>query len=502
MRIGIFAILLSLMVQEILWGQSTAVERPESEAVLAETPLDLYLCSPCGPWDTRTAAHLMRRAGFSATPEELDRLVDIGFEATLDELLNYEAVDDTEMEEGLLEQDYLFTRVNKNGNLRPKTFGMQRWWLYRMVHSERQLLEKMTYFWHDHFATSVSTVRQVVLGEQPYMMIQNELLREYALGNFKEMVEMIARDPAMLVWLDNRSNVKEHPNENWGRELLELFTMGVGNYTDQDVVEAARAFTGWGLNRWAGEFSFFPGQHDYGMKTFLGETGPFDGDDIIDIIFEQDVTAQFITRKLLEFFVYPDPSEELIADLAVVLRENDYEIRPLMRAIFKHPEFYSDRAYRSLIKSPVDLFVGLFRELGMSDPVFLPRIMRTTGQKLFAPPDVSGWTSGVGWINTTTLLARYNFFNILVSFRGNGSLDFVEWVQTYELSNFDVVALLLDTIVKGDVSVDTRYVLGEYMTTDDSGEPVEWDINDAVMVDKKARGVLYLILVLPTYQLH
>ena len=173
-----------------------------------------------------------------------------------------------------------------------------------------------------------------------------------------------------------------------------------------------------------------------------------------------------------------------------------------MRVIFKHPEFYSDRAYRSLIKSPVDLFVGLFRELGMSDPVFLPRIMATTGQKLFAPPDVSGWTSGVGWINTTTLLARYNFFNILVSFRGNGSLDFVEWVQTYELSNFDVVALLLDTIVKGDVSVDTRYVLGEYMTTDDSGEPVEWDINDAVMVDKKARGVLYLILVLPTYQLH
>ena len=204
------------MVQEILWGQSTAVERPESEAVLAETPLDLYLCPPCGPWDTRTAAHLMRRSGFSATPEELDRLVDIGFEATLDELLNYEAVDDTEMEEGLLEQDYPFTRVNKNGNLRPKTSGMQSWWLYRMVHSERQLLEKMTYFWHDHFATSVSTVRQVGLGEQPYMMIQNELLREYALGNFKEMVEMIARDPAMLVWLDNRSNVKEHPNENWG----------------------------------------------------------------------------------------------------------------------------------------------------------------------------------------------------------------------------------------------------------------------------------------------
>ena len=502
MRRGIFAILLSLIVQGILWGQSPAVERPELKQVPAETLPDLYLCPPCGPWDARTAAHLMRRAGFSATHDGMGRLVDIGFEATLEELLNYEAVDDSEMEEGLEERNYPFTRVNNNGKLRANTLGIRRWWLYRMVNSQRQLLEKMTYFWHDHFATSVNPVRQVGIGEQPYMMTQNELLREYALGNFKEMVEMIAKDSAMLVWLDNRRNVKEHPNENWARELLELFTMGVGNYTDQDVVEAARAFTGWGLNRWAGEFAFFPGRHDFGMKTFLDVTGPFDGNDIIDIIFEQDVTAEFISRKLFEFFVYPDPSEELIAELADVLRENNYEIRPLMRAIFGHPEFYSDRAYRSLIKSPVDLFVGLFRELGMSDPVFLLRLMADTGQELFAPPNVSGWTSGVGWINTATLLARYNSFNILASFRGGGSLDFVGWVQTYQLSKSDVVGLLVDTIVKGDVSVDTRYALEQYMTTDDSGKPVEWDINDAAMIDKKARGVFYLILVLPAYQLH
>ena len=498
MRSGIFAILLSLLIPAVVWGQ----EVPELEKVPVQTPLELYLCPPCGPWDSRTAAHLMRRAGFSASPEELGRWVEIGFEATLDELLNHGEVDDTVMEEALAELDYPFTRVNQNGQLRANALGMQRWWLYRMVNSERQLLEKMTYFWHDHFATSVGTVRQVGIGEQPYMMIQNELLREYALGNFKKMVEEIAKDPAMLVWLDNRSNVKEHPNENWGRELLELFTMGVGNYTDQDVVEAARAFTGWGLNRLAGEFSFFAGQHDYEMKTFLDVTGPFDGDDIIDIIFEQDVTAEFVARKLFEFFVYPDPSEETISALAGVFRENDYEIRPLMRAILEHPEFYSERAYRALIKSPVDLFVGLFRELGMSDPVFLPRLMAGTGQELFAPPDVSGWTSGVGWITTTTLLGRYNFFNILASFRGDGSLDFVELVQTYQLSDFDVVGIFIDAIVKGDVSVDTRYVLEQYMITDDSGETVEWDINDPVMVDKKARGVLYLILVLPAYQLH
>jgi uncharacterized protein (DUF1800 family) len=444
----------------------------------------------------------MRRAGFSASPEELNRLVGIGFEATLGELLNYEGVDDAAMEEALAELDYPFTRVNQGGQLRPNTREMQRWWLYRMVNSERQLLEKMTYFWHDHFATSVRTVRQVASDEHPFMMAQNDLLREYALGNFKEMVEKIAKDPAMLVWLDNRSNVKKHPNENWGRELLELFTLGVGNYTDQDVVEASRAFTGWGLARRSGEFTFTPAKHDYGFKNFLADVGPWDGGDVIDIIFEQDVTAEFIARKLFEFFVYSDPSEVTISALANIFRENDYEIRPLMRAIMEHPEFYSERAYRALIKSPVDLFVGLFRELEMSDPVFLPRLMAQTGQELFAPPDVSGWTSGVGWINTTTLLARYNFFNILASFRGNGSLDFVEWVQTYQLSQFDVAELFVETIMQGDISVDTRYVLEQYMTTDDSGEQVEWDINDSVMVDKKVRGVLYLILALASYQLH
>lgn len=500
-RRGITAIALSLTVQGMLWGQGASEEPPANEEMTAETPPDLPSCPPCVPWDSRTAGHLMRRAGFSASPEELERLMDIGFEATLDELLNHEAVDDTEMEEGLEEQNYPFTRLNANGRIRPNTSGMQHWWLYRMVNSRRQLLEKMTYFWHDHFATSVSTVRQVGIGAKPYMMAQNELLREYALGNFKEMVTRIARDPAMLVWLDNRSNVKDHPNENWSRELLELFTMGEGNYTDQDVVEAARAFTGWGLNR-RGAFHFFPGRHDFGAKTFLNRSGAFDGDDIIDIIFEQDATAEFISRKLFAFFVHPDPPEELIAELADVFRQNDYEIRPLMRAIFEHPEFYSDRAYRSLIKSPADLFVGLFRELGKSDTVFLPRFMASTGQELFAPPDVSGWTSGVGWINTSTLLARYNAFNILTSHLGRGALYFVGWVQTYQLSPSDVVGHLLDAIVKDDVSMHTRHVLRQYMTTDDSGGTAEWDFDDAVMIDKKARGVLYLILAHPAYQLH
>lgn len=502
MRRGIFVVLLSFMVQGVLGGQGAPVQDPGSTKVLVELPLNLYLCPPCVSWDSKWTSHLMRRAGFSAPPEELDRLVEIGFEATLDELLNYQGIDDVEMEEGLAEEDYPLTRVDQQGQLRPNTIGMQRWWLYRMVNSRRQLLEKMTYFWHDHFATSVATVRQVRIDERPFVMVQNDLLREHALGNLKDMVEAMAKDPAMLIWLDNRSNVKEHPNENWGRELLELFTLGVGNYTDQDVVAAARAFTGWGLNRLTGEYIFYPSQHDYGFKDFLGEVGPWDGSDVIDIIFEQDVTAEFIARKLFEFFVYTDPSQQTIAELAEIFRANDYEILPLTRAILEHPEFFSERAYRALIKSPVELLVGIFRELEIIDPGTLPRLMTGMGQDLFAPPDVSGWTSGVGWINTTTLLTRYNFFNLLASFRGDGSLDFVEWVQTHQLSSFDVVGLFLDAIVKNDVSVDTRYALEQYMLTNDSGEIVEWNINDSRMIDKKVRGVLYLILVLPTYQLN
>ena len=417
MRRGTFAVLLSLMVQGALGGQNAPVQDPGSEKVPAELLRNLYLCPPCVPWDSTTAAHLMRRAGFSASPEELDQLVEIGFEATLNELLNYEEVDDSEMEEGLAEKNYPLTKVNNNNKIRPNTSQMQRWWLFRMVNSKRQLLEKITYFWHDHFATSVKTVSQVAPDGHSYMMAQNDLLRKYALGNFKEMVEAITVDPAMLVWLDNRSNVKKRPNENWARELVELFTMGVGNYTDEDVMEAARAFSGWGLNTKTGKFTFYRNKHDFGMKMFLDVTGPLDGGDVIDIIFEKDVTAEFIARKLFKFFVYTEPSREVIVELADVFRKSGYEIRPLMRAIFEHPEFYSDRAYRSLIKSPVELFVGMLRELGMPDPQFLPRYMIDTGQELFAPPDVSGWTSGVGWFNTATALARYNFFNFLTSLR-------------------------------------------------------------------------------------
>jgi len=447
----------------------------------------------------------MRRAGFSSPVKELEEMVQQGFEATLDELLMYEQVDDSQMEADLAAQDYQFTRVAMNGRTVPNTLEMREWWLFRMINSRRQLLEKMAYFWHDHFATSVLTVRNVQEGGQAFMMIQNDLFREHALGNFKELIQKIARDPAMLVWLDNLSNVKQRPNENWGRELLELFTLGIGNYTDEDVIEAARAFTGWSLERGQGTFLFRPGQHDYGDKTFLGVTGPFDGDEIVDIIFEQDATSEFIARKLFEFFVYANPSQEVVSDLAGTFRESGYEIRPLVRAILEHPEFYSLEAYRAKIKSPIELVTGTFRELELPQPFGVSRLMTLMGQDLFAPPDVGGWTTGVGWINTATLLSRYNFFNILTTLRGARALVDVEALIAGNglQGSFDVVDHLLESFVQDDVSIDTEYVLEEYLRTDDDGVVHNtFDISDPVTIDKKVRGLMYLVLVLPVYQLN
>jgi uncharacterized protein (DUF1800 family) len=454
-------------------------------------------------WEKKTAAHFARRAGFSASPKTLDRLISQGFDETLEEYLDSYGLDDAEMLAALEAQAYQLTYVNQNNQERPSWQNMSRWWLFRMVHSDRQLVEKMTYFWHDHFATSLAKVNVINLDHVPFMMVQNELFREHALGNFKHLVHDVARDPAMLFWLDNHLNIKDNPNENWARELLELFTMGIGNYTEQDIQEAARAFTGWTLDRQTQTFSFRPLLHDFGSKVFLGQSGPFGGDDIIDIVFDQPVTAEYIAEKLFEFFVYPSPSEEIVREMGDVFRESGYEIRPLLRAIFTHPEFFSGEAYRAQIKSPLELVVGTYRELGISDPQVLPWVMRNLGQELFRPPDVGGWTSGTGWLNTTTLLNRYNFFNYIATRRqGPDFFDVNSIIEEHQLtSSFDVVNHFLDRLVQDDVPMDTFFVLEDYLRRDDAGLSSDFDINDPLTVEKKVRGLVYLTLILSVYEL-
>ena len=480
-------------------------------------------------WGTQAAAHLMRRGGFSAPPEEIGRLVGQGFETSLNELMDWEAIDDSEMEAGLEAAGLELIRQNNNGRYVTNIRNLQRWWLYRMVHSRRQLLEKLAFFWHDHFATSVLQINYVLgapVGddatldgtEKPLMLVQNETLRRYALGNFREMVHAIARDPAMILWLNNAENRVGNPNENWARELLELFTVGESSesaaYTELDIQEAARAFTGWTIipPRLAGllgeglDFFYAPHLHDFEPKTVLdqviispeGKASIIDGERVIDLIFEQPQTAIFITRKLWEYFVYPDPDEGIIKGLAEVFRSGNYELKPLMRAMFTHPHFMSSKAYRAKIKSPIEFMVGAFRELGVADPTNVSRLSEIfgLGQQLFIPPDVGGWTHDEGWVNTGTIIGRYNFMTFLSCNRGRNpgdppitdghslfevicrvsrAQDQIDLEGIIENNNLrfgpDIVSYFANALLQGDQTIDDAYILEEYMNTGPDGLP-------------------------------
>ena len=275
-----------------------------------------------------------------------------------------------------------------------------------MLVTQRPLEEKLTLFWHGHFATGNTKVRDTRMMHQ-----QIEMLRANANGNFQDLLFGILTDPAMLVYLDNGENVKDHPNENFGRELLELFSLGVGNYTETDIREAARAFTGWTND--VLEFKFDAEQHDVGEKTFLGRTGDFDGGDIIEIILEQDAAAEFMSGKLYRFFVREEVDEAVRADLAATFREADYALRPMLRRIFLSRDFYSPASYATQIKSPVHLVVSTYRKLGLTELPTIPdfnRLIAGLGQRLFNPPNVAGWAGGRTWVTPATLLDRGNLF--------------------------------------------------------------------------------------------
>jgi uncharacterized protein (DUF1800 family) len=288
---------------------------------------------------------------------------------------------------------------------RERILELRGWWLRRMARGPRPFQEKMTLFWHGHFATSVQKVRNAY-----YMWRQNELFRRLATGNWLEMLIQVAQDPAMLIWLDQAQSRKQHPNENFAREVMELFTLGEGHYTEKDVTEGARALTGWSLNRQTQQFVDRPRIHDEGEKTFLGRTGNFDGKDVLDQIVAQPQAAIFITGKLWNFFAGEPPETELNAALAAEFRRSGNNFKPLLRTMFLSEEFYAPSVIRNQIKSPVQWLVGTTRMLQceLPPPLVSANLLRSLGQDLFAPPNVKGWDGGLAWINTNTLLARYN----------------------------------------------------------------------------------------------
>jgi uncharacterized protein (DUF1800 family) len=451
-------------------------------------------------WNEQNAAHLLRRAGFGGPHEEAQTLVDLGLEGAVDHLINYEQVDDSAMEQALAQQNLLQAPPGKQLSLQ----AIQIWWLFRMINTKRPLLEKMTLFWHGHFATGISKVEVREL-----MFQQNQLFRHHALDNFQTILLGVSQDPAMIIWLDNLTNIKSAPNENYARELMELFTMGINdviagtqNYTEQDIHESARAFTGWTLRR--GQFYFNSSQHDNGTKSFLGQTGNFNGDDIVAILAPRPATSRFMAKKLFEFFGYANPEPSIIQELADVYLANQSSIKAVMQHLFTMDAFYSDQALYANIKSPAEFVVGSIRLLqptvGTALLPYLVNIMDLLQQVLFNPPTVKGWDGGLTWINTASILTRCNFADYLASLRGGhvGSFDPTTLLSSSPPADANAtVDLVLNGLGPLAVPDETRKSLSDYLT--DGHDPTSFQITPQTL-DSKVRGLVHLVMSLPEYQ--
>jgi uncharacterized protein (DUF1800 family) len=357
------------------------------------------------PWDLPRVAHLHRRAGFAAPWATLQRDLKDGPDKSIDRLLNGEpnSGDGQSADEFDELLDEMAVRIGSDAS----PSRLQGLWLYRMILTARPLRERMTLFWHNHFATSLAKVENPVL-----MQRQNALLRQHALGNFRSMLADVGRDPAMLVWLDSTANRKAKPNENYAREVMELFTLGRGRYTEKDIQEAARAFTGWFVVR--DRFSMLPTQHDDGVKTIFGKTGRFRGEDVPSLLLDQPACAEFLAAKLYRQLVseVDPPSPALLAPLAQALRSSDYDIAATVRTMLRSNLFFDESMRRRRVKSPVELAVGTVRALEILKPTVSSEALAEStsrmGQTLYAPPSVAGWDGGATWINTTAMLNRTN----------------------------------------------------------------------------------------------
>jgi len=435
-------------------------------------------------------AHLYRRAGFGPSRQDLAAGRSAGYEATRDALLASAQDPSVDQKtEDLIEpytRDFDFSSID----------DVRSWWYLRMVYCPAPLREKMTLFWHGHFATAVSKVENA-----DWMYQQNQLFRKKGFGSFRDLLLAVSQDPAMLIWLDGNSNKKGRPNENYAREVMELFTMGIGNYTEQDVREGARAFTGWFVDG-SGSFYFNVAQHDNGVKTFLGQTSKFNGTDIVDILAMQPATARFISRKLFTFFVHDNPTDADIDALAKVYFANNTDIGAVVTAIFKSPAFISKAAYLAKIKSPAEFIVGAIKALpGQFAPVGMLPAFRLMGQDLFEPPNVKGWPGGLDWVSTITMLTRMNFGNSMISARpgsgfGNG-LD----LNTFSLhAAIDdpgaYVDYVLDAMGSVPVTADTRQQMIAYMEA-----PAGLNRLPRQQLDMKTRGLIHLIMSTAEYQM-
>jgi uncharacterized protein (DUF1800 family) len=452
-----------------------------------------YRPSKEAPWDLRRVGHLYRRAAFGATYAELEAGLKAGPERLVDRLLKGDA--------GLAEFDAQMEPLAQNIARYNDATHMRAWWLSRMLHSPHPLQEKMTLFWHNHFATSIAKPGETVR----FMLGQNELLRRHALGNFAELLRKMSSDPAMLIWLDGRDSKKGNPNENYARELMELFSLGIGHYTEKDIREAARAFTGWEIQGTKAVFN--TNQHDNGEKTVLGQTGSWKADDIVRICLEQKSAPAFIAGKLYRFLISETvpATPELLGPLAEQFKKSGYDFGALVKTMLSSNLFFASIVYRTRVKAPVDFLLGIVRGLeGKIGTTALARALEQLGQNIFSPPSVKGWDGGRAWINGQTLLFRQNLALALTSTedaRFGRRTDPAVLARKYDKkTDTELVDFFLRLFLQGDVTAETRAQLLDYQQRSHKlSMPVYWTTEDAA--DHRVRTLCHLVLSLPEFQL-
>ncbi len=457
-------------------------------------------------WNAENAAHLLRRAGFAAPEKSVTKAVKKGLGKTIQGLFKVDKSSDQ-------------WKGTKQEPFPGGTGEIQGFWMRRMLRTSSPLVEKLTLFWHNHFATSVAKV------EMPWLMFkQNRTLRKYGLGEFGTLLLQMSKDPAMILWLDNDTNTAADPNENYARELMELFSTGVydkdgnPNYTETDIQESARAFTGWSVDGdWPDYvFNFEDWNHDFDSKTFRGQTGNFDGGDIVAMLAADPATARRIPQKLWSFFAYDIAlSDPLLDSFQQLYTSTNGNIAAILDAIFQHDEFYSDTAKNAHIKGPVEFFIGTLTLLDADLPEKndewdqVGSITEPLGQEIFAPPSVFGWKEGLNWVETRGLMERLRLGSQIATSRGKDDLitykldKFLgkkkEWVKLDAAGCVDRVLSLLGPLV---VASATRDALIAYLLADENGNPGTFDLHDPVIFDRKVRGLLTIVLALPEFQRH
>jgi hypothetical protein len=466
-----------------------------------------YRPSDDNPWDLKKAGHLYRRAAFGGSWDDLQAAVRDGPERTITAILQGRA--DAQADElwATMSRSIADQNTGPDGGSNGLLSSL---WLYRMLYSTHPFREKLTLFWHNHFATSNIKVRN-----NGYMLGQYELMRRHAQGSFRTLLTEMSRDPAMLVWLDTVQSQRNQPNENYARELMELFSLGVTsarrpgqrNYTEDDIRQAARAFTGLRLQQ--GRAVFREADHDPGEKNVLGQRGRWRADDIVRICLEQESAPYFIVRKLFRFLISEtlEPTPALLEPLAAEFRRSDYDFGALAERMLRSNLFFSPQAYRTRIKSPVDYVLGIVRALSSErgvGTVELGRALEGLGQRLFYPPSVAGWEGGRAWLNGQTFLLRQNLALALTSTndaRFGRRLDPAPLLRRHEAaSNEQKVDFLLRLLLQGDVPAASRDRLLQYAAdAERQSYPVYWTEQDAA--NHRTRTLCHLVLCLPEYQL-